>query len=434
MIHCRPTIYKDVTVLPAKKDNYGVDSCSIIAINSSTPTTLVIAESTGRLHHCIITEAPASSSGRGEEEEDVNQTANTCDVQWSIYVMETIELELGLSLDQREKRYVCPVFMKRDPTNETRYFAYHNAGLHAVTIKFLSALATFIDGDPAETTSSGTLELNEASQAEYLVCTKMAGVEKANVVLGLSFLQSPPVMVLYLNSGQVVSLDLITNTGVLDQYLGTPITGSKSGYHLNATDSLANQKASAMQQKTAIQKAVPQPILNLDKSTKLGAIQNMGVLQQYIATFKENYFQRLSTIKQELEHRVSLLASTKNQQIVEIRNLQAECDLIRDNAENLAVKYEDICEKQQEYTKRAQEVVRLATLNLPKNTGSEREFIDKISAINVKTKTLATQLITARAKMEQFKRHGDVQGRIKAQPIVLPPKREQIIMEILGDA
>lgn len=415
-------------MLPAKKDNYGVDSCSIIAINSSTPTTLVIAESTGRLHHCIITEGGGGE--RGEEFE--GDVSSAPDLQWSIYVMETIELELGLSIDTKEKRYVCPVFMKQDPTNEARYFAYHNAGLHAVTIRFLSALATFI-AEP-QTEGSGTLELNEASKAEYLVCTKMSGVEKANVVLGLSFLQSPPVMVLYLNSGQVVSLDLITDTRVLDQLLTKPVAASQSGYYLGAAHSRANQSMQQQQQRPTIAKAVAQPILNLDKSTNLGAIQNMEVLQQYIATFKENYFQRLSTIRQELVKRVELMATTKNQQIVEIRNLQSECELIRDNAENLAVKYEDIFEKQQEYSKRAQEIVRLANLHLPKNTSSEREFMEKVTMINQKTKTLTAQLLTARAKMEQFKQHGDVQGRIKTQPIVLPPKREQIIMEILGDA
>lgn len=401
-------------MLPAKKDNYGVDSCAIIAINSSTPTTLVIAESTGRLHHCIITE-------------DENG-------QWGIYVVETIGLELGLTIDVKERGYVCPVFLKQDPTNESRYFAYHNAGLHAVTIKFLTALATFIgDGEDAdenkENAAPGTFELTESSQAEYLVCTKMSGVDKANVVLGLAFLQSPSVMVLYLNSGQVVSLDLINNSGVLDQYLAKPQINStgKSSYAVNTSlsDSLKPPTKAA---------SLTQPILNLDKTTKLGPIQNLGMLEQVLATFKEHYFQRLTTVRQELERRVKLLTGTKNQQITAIRNLQAECELIRDNAENLAVKYEDICEKQQEYSQRAQEVMRLANLHLPRNSGSEKEFIDKIAEINLRTKTLGTQLVSVNAKMEQFRQHGEHQGKAKQPAIVLPAKREQLILEILGDA
>lgn len=401
--------------MPAKKDNYGVDSCSIIAIRSSTPTTLVIAESTGRLHHCIITET--------------EQPNSHSDTQWSIYVMETIELELGLNLDAaRERSYVCPVFMKPDPTNECRYFAYHNAGLHAITIKFLSALATFIDSPDTE---SASLQLNDASQAEYLVCTKVSSVEKANVVLGLAFLQSPPVMVLYLNSGQVVSLDLITNTGVMDQYLSKPMSTQKSGYYLTDVDSMAK---SALSQPMVIKRSVAQPIFNLDKTTKLEPIQNMGMLQQVIDTFKESYFERLNSVRQELEQRMKLMAMIKNQQIVEIRNLQSECELIRENAENLAVKYEDICERQQEFSKRAQEVMRLAILHLPKNTNSEREFVERIAAINGKTKVLAKQLVTMRTRMQQFKMN-EVQGdKLRTQPIVLPPKREQIIMEILSDA
>lgn len=414
-------------MLPPKKDNYGVDSCSIIALTSSTPTTLVIAESTGRLHHCLITETAAEDSVHP---------------QWTIYVMETIELDLGLTIDPTEKSYVCPVFLKRDPTNETRYFAYHNAGLHGVTMKFLSALATFVEDSPADDTAEA-LELNEASQAEYLVCTKMAGVDKANVVLGLAFLQSPPVLVLYLNSGQVISLDLITKSGVLDQFMERSQknvqNSAKAAHYLSATKSLIAASADSTHKPKTGAKPMPQPLLNLDKSTNLGAAENMSVLQNYIATFKENYFQRLDAIRRELEKHVNLLTATKGQQVLEIKNLQAECDLIRDNAENLAVKYEDICERQQEFTKRAQEVLRLANLHLPKNTSSEREFVERITAISGKTKSLANQLITVRAKMDQFKQHGDVQDKAKRnqphqQRIVLPAKREQIIMEILGDA
>lgn len=412
-------MYKDLTMLPAKKDNYGVDSCSILAINSSTPTTLVIAESTGRLHHCIV----AESMDHSERE-------------WTIYVVETIELELGITIDPKERRYICPVFLKRDPINELRYFAYHNAGLHAVTIKFLNALATFTD---SQEDNGATLEFNENSQAEYLVCTKVTGVDKINVVLGLGFLQSPPVLVLYLNSGQVVSLDMISKSEVLDEYLRKPVATSKTGHYLTSSDSLANsvlsQSMSQLMNTTAAKKVAAQPILNLDKSAQLGPIQNIGMLNQVIATFRENYFQRLETLRRELERRVQLLNRTKTQQIVEIKNLQSECELIRENAENLAVKYEDICERQQDFSKRAQEVLRLANLHLPKNTASEREFADKIATINTKTKTLATQLVSVRSKMDQLKLQSEANGdKPKTQTIVLPPKREQIIMEILSDA
>lgn len=42
-----------LSVYPPAEDNYGCDACSILYINSSPPT-VVIATSEGKLHHCIL--------------------------------------------------------------------------------------------------------------------------------------------------------------------------------------------------------------------------------------------------------------------------------------------------------------------------------------------------------------------------------------------
>lgn len=53
--------------------------------------------------------------------------------------------------------------------------------------------------------------LNKTAHAEYVVCSKALDSAKANAVIGFSLLQSPPGLVLLLSSGQVVSLNIITN-------------------------------------------------------------------------------------------------------------------------------------------------------------------------------------------------------------------------------
>lgn len=47
------------------------------------------------------------------------------------------------------------------------------------------------------------------------MCTKALDSAKSNTVIGFALLQSPPGLVLFLSSGQVVSLSIITNPSFL---------------------------------------------------------------------------------------------------------------------------------------------------------------------------------------------------------------------------
>lgn len=52
-------------MLPASFDNYGVDFCSLLVL-PSTPTVLVIANTRGLLHHCIVMETNPSDESTEE--------------------------------------------------------------------------------------------------------------------------------------------------------------------------------------------------------------------------------------------------------------------------------------------------------------------------------------------------------------------------------
>lgn len=69
----------------------------------------------------------------------------------------------------------------------------------------------FLSDDSAEIESI----LNKTAHAEYLVCTKALDSAKPNTVIGFALLQSPPGLVLLLSSGQVVTLNIITNPSFL---------------------------------------------------------------------------------------------------------------------------------------------------------------------------------------------------------------------------
>lgn len=41
----------------------------------------------------------------------------------------------------------CPIFLKADINNESRYFAYHDTGLHAISIEFIPELDRFFNSN-----------------------------------------------------------------------------------------------------------------------------------------------------------------------------------------------------------------------------------------------------------------------------------------------
>lgn len=46
-------VYGPLSMTPACDTNYGVDTCDLLVLQSSPPV-VVIATSTGQLHHCIV--------------------------------------------------------------------------------------------------------------------------------------------------------------------------------------------------------------------------------------------------------------------------------------------------------------------------------------------------------------------------------------------
>lgn len=60
-------------------------------------------------------------------------------------MLEAVELEFGLT-DQKDKESLAsPIFLKADINNYCRYFAYHNTGLHAVSVEFIQELERYFD-------------------------------------------------------------------------------------------------------------------------------------------------------------------------------------------------------------------------------------------------------------------------------------------------
>ncbi|XP_058130723.1 nuclear pore complex protein Nup88 [Anopheles ziemanni] len=439
----RPKLQGPISIQPQVDDNYGLDSCSLIVI-PTLPPTVIIAESTGKTHHALFIDEPLGDASRGASQSyelgDSNLSIYPC--EWYLHVLETVELELGLPTVEEtrgvaEKGYSCPLHLKRDPLNESRYFVYHNAGLHAVTLDFTHQLYEFVEQQEEE----GGDELTDRyplfctqSRAEYVVCTKALQNANPNAVLGFTLLQSPSGLVLFLASGQVVSLDLITDPSLIRKWA---LTGSgktlANGVIESPIKNLLKDSFSKRIQ-TILKSGLTQPILKLDQSSEPTPQEAFELLTQATRMLREHYFVRHEKARQEIEKREHVLRLLKQQQLNDIEELQAEKLKIRATAERLAENYEDLCDKQNTLFKRAQEVVRLATLRLPKGSYSEKKFSEMISKVKQSVTTLQKNVDQAKQKINiQQVQLESKKKSTKEKPFSLPVKQEEIIKQIIGE-
>lgn len=67
----------------------------------------------------------------------------------SLYVFESLELELGLTMAE-EKDFSCPIFLHRDESNSSRYFATHETGIHSITVPAIDDLQKFVNSKDGE--------------------------------------------------------------------------------------------------------------------------------------------------------------------------------------------------------------------------------------------------------------------------------------------
>jgi len=110
------------------------EACSIICLKT-TPQIISVASSTGLLTHSVLLTPPTP----------LDPLAPKPNKQ--LLVFETVELELGLTVSEDDGiRYKCPVFLHRDESKVSRYFATHGAGVHTLNINCVEELHNFVFG------------------------------------------------------------------------------------------------------------------------------------------------------------------------------------------------------------------------------------------------------------------------------------------------
>lgn len=403
----QPRLQGPLTVIPALRENYGDDSCSLLVI-PTLPPTIVIAETTGIVHHALLIEA-------SNEDYTLNETKLLRN-EWDLYVLESVRLELGLSDDKMSEATSSQIYLKRDPINEQRYFCYHQTGLHGIIIGFVQQLQSYIEGEMEP-------NMNIKSRAEYILSTKAFSNSKVNAVAGIGLLQSPSGIFAILSSGQVISMNTIKLS--LSSIPEMTVTSTI----VNSGDNKVSDKKISFDQhiKELLSSSVTQPILKLDKTKPPTSKQSFELLMNTIQVIRENQFQRHDQVRQEIAKRAKILEFMKNQQKDEIEQLNEEKDAIQDKAYKLADTHEDIMEKQQALQKRVQDILRLVLLRLPSGNVHEKDFTVQIKNIKAKTDKLVQDVRQIKAKHEIQKKQLELIDLNNDSVKVLPQKQEDTI-------
>lgn len=412
-----------------------------------------MAETNGNLHHGLLLEATDrtdrsavstvdESFGSGG---DLDASLRICPSEWTVHVLETVQLELGLSGAGDKTSNCCPIFLKRDIINESRYFAYHETGLHACTVEYIAELAHFADDRQTQSDAAAGAPLDllsKASHAEYVICTKALPSARPNAVLGFTLVLAPAGLLLLLASGQLVSLNLIADSSALHDLQSMARTGSASTFG-NSGDAKAKQLSTSapsfeLHIKALLQSTVTQPLLQLGRSgnTEPSAKESLELLMHATNVLREQYFAKHDRCRQELEKRVRLLQLMRQQQNNDLTQLQLDMDRIRNTAERLAERYEDAQERQLQVFQRAQEVARLVTAANPQSAAAETEFKQQIDRIGVAARRLTGSIAAARRRIEGQERQEqqfDGAQKQRAKVMVLQPRMEATIRGLMTE-
>nr|CAD7423493.1 unnamed protein product [Timema monikensis] len=423
----RPIIHGPLRMHPPAEDNYGVDACSILCLQS-VPPTVVVATCSGTLYHCLLLNTPEEET---EEETNRNDSWNSLNSVYilrvsrvTLFVFECVELELGLGLKD-EDLYTCPILLHRDCTTVSRYFCTHDTGVHAMSLAVVGELERFAESKDEDMDLS-VPALEEHSTCQYLVCTRTSSSSPLAPVQGLTVATSPPVLVCLLCTGEVVSLSL-TSVTLFPHAL--PIFEENRQEEAGVT---LKKEAFDEHVLRLLQHETLQPILKLAPSADPPAQECLELVSRATTVLREEYIQRHVRVRDEIEGKVRTLRRLKTHQLQEVRSLEEEQHHLKLAAEDLAEKYEDIKDKQEELTRRVELVLRAVCMRQPGASAAEKKFGSHLQTVNSKLCEYRSSLEQIRTK--QSYQHAEMEKWLeqqKKQHIHLTNSQQNIIKDNL---
>ncbi|XP_066251754.1 nuclear pore complex protein Nup88 [Euwallacea similis] len=389
------------------------DACSIICLKT-TPQIVCIASSTGIITHSILinTEDP---------KDDVLNISSENKCKRELLVFEIVELELGLALpddlsEVEEIKYKCPVFLHKDDSKVSRYFATHSAGIHTININCTEELHAYVFGPDDE---DPTFDIFHApSSAEYLVCTKTSSSSKSNSVIGFSLYYEPTSIITLLSDARVVTLGILT--AALPPKKEELLTGEDKvlGDNQSPLKKMLNEPFDQYIQKI-LKKGISHPLLKLSSTANKTPEECYELIRLTAETFREEDFKNYTKAREELEkraHTLNLLKQTQKKYIDQMSDSKE----LRLKAECLAEKYEDMKDKQDELLKRCEMLLMLVARKKPEPSDAEKKFMKDLQGFSEQCATFQNSIekVKNKIKYQQVQIQNWKAHEIKKLPVI----------------
>ncbi|RLU18310.1 hypothetical protein DMN91_008667 [Ooceraea biroi] len=417
-----PAVLGSLSMYPPTDDNYGIDSCSIMCLQT-TPPIVVIAMCTGKIYHAILLRETLDDDADNDDRKTWSQYGSNYSLHTpddALYVYECVELELGLLFTDDDKKYNCPIHLHCDKGNKSRYFCSHNAGIHMISLPMVSQLEEFIHDNGEDHLPS----MSNQSTLQYLFSTrtKHTDVEEATPILGFGLLQEPCVLVALLHTGVVVDLS------VIDLYYLPRIEQLEP---IISITKKVNKESFDTYIKKLLRREVSQPITKIG-SRPMSLSESLELLYHATNIFRTQHFVRHDKVREEISKKVRALKALKIHLLKELDTLMETKKELRQTAERLAERYEDINDKQKELARRAEEVLRLVNYKEPLMTAVERAEAEELKKMDMKIHDMKIRLEQLKKKSTQqtVQQNGECNG--KRKEIVITASQEETIKENLG--
>ncbi|XP_012253923.2 nuclear pore complex protein Nup88 [Athalia rosae] len=417
----KPVVTGPLSMYPRAHDNYGIDSCSIMCLQT-TPPLVVIATSNGKVYHSILLREELED----DEKDSWTQYRSNISLQTpedALFVYECVEMELGLSTNRDEKKYSCPVHLHVDRGNSSRYFCSHNAGIHLVNLPMVSQLENYIQIKDEEA-DLFLPALSHQSSSQYLVCTRTKSTQEPAPILGFGLLQEPCILVALLHTGVAVSLS------VFDLHYLPKIEPIEP---VISPGKKVVKEPFDVYIKNLLKHDVSQPILKLAPNAESSPQEILELLLRATTVYRSEHFARQDKVRAEIAKRTRTLRALKIHRLKELESFAQTRKQLQESAERLAERYEDIKDKQEELVRRAQDVLRLINERQPSMSPIEKEEANELKSMNNKARELSQQLEKLKNKAKyQSEQLVNWEKKEKKKDLVMRKSQEDTIKTQLG--
>lgn len=331
-------------MFPSSDDNYGSDASSILVLQTSPPI-VAFSTSIGTIYNCIYLTSEEQQNGYDK----------------ALYVVECIELELGISLGEDDDIVSCPIKLIRNPIEKSVYFSIHKAGIHSITLPLVTKLYEFLESSEPDFSP-----YSSESLVEYLLCT---GVNRGSSLetlplLGCAFIDLSSSILVLLNNQDMINIRITPHILHSIQNLEANVNHDKDeeGFLMHIQNILKEHGPGPV---IRLPESDPQDIFNIIYKIKLSYKRTMDAHEM---------------VGKKLETKTNSLMAALMEQEREIQRLSHEQENLYASARKIGERYSEINERQMSLMYRIENVLRNVCLD-SKLTEKERNAMDYLESI-----------------------------------------------------